>query len=310
MDAKATYNRKGIVYIIKRYWILYCLLLPGVLFLAVFKYYPILLQAVLSFKDYRLMDGLWGSKWVGFKNFVYIISSPDMLRIIWNTINISLLRLLVGFLPPIILSIMLFDLVGKKLKRITQTIVYIPHFFSWTVVYAVTFAIFSNSGIVNSAARVIGLGSYDYLMSQKAYLPLLLGSALWKEIGWNTIIYLAALTSVNTELYEVAKIDGAGPLKRIWHVTIPGISSVIIFLLILSLGNILRGAGTEQILLFYSPPVYNISDIMDTWVYREGLSKIQYSMGSAVTFFQSVFGLVLVLVCNKISIKTTKVGIW
>lgn len=303
-------KRKGLRYIIKRYGMLYLLILPCVAFLLIFRYYPIIIQAILSFKNYKLMDGVWGSSWVGIKNFTKIFSSGDIIRIIWNTVYLSFLRLLIGFFPPIILSIFLFDLAGTKLKRICQTIVYIPHFFSWTVVYAIVFAFFSNGGVINGIAQSMGLTSHDYLMDQNTFLPMLLGSALWKELGWSTIIYLAALTSINTELFEVAKIDGAGPLKRIWYVTLPGIKNVTIFLLTLSIGNILRGAGTEQILLFYSPPVYNISDVIDTWVYRQGLVKLDYSLGSAVSFFQSVFGLILLLICNKLSKKYAEVGIW
>ena len=296
--------------LIKRFRALYLLLIPCVAFLLIFRYYPMMLQAVLAFKDYRLRDGVWGSAWIGFENFKYILSSPQMLRIIRNTVFISLLRLVVGFFPPIVLSIMLFDLTSRKLKRVCQTIVYIPHFFSWTIVYAIVFALFSNAGVVNGFLGQFGIEPQDFLMGRYYFLPLLLGSALWKELGWSTIIYLAALMSINTELFEVARIDGAGPLKRIWYVTLPSITFVIVFLLILSLGNILRGSGTEQILLFYSPPVFSIAAVMDTWVYRQGLSKIEYSLGSAVSFLQSVFGLILVLVANKLASKYAHVGLW
>jgi putative aldouronate transport system permease protein len=306
----ATTNTLSTRALIKRYRALYVIILPGLLFLLLFRYYPIFLQTVLSFKDYRLLKGVWGSAWVGGKNFAYVFSSPEILRVVWNTVSISLLRLLVGFAPPILLSIMLFDLYGTALKKTSQTIVYIPHFFSWTIVYAIIYALFSNSGVVNGLMTALGLKTRDYLMDQHAFLPLLLFSALWKELGWSTIIYLAALMSINTELFEVAKIDGAGPLKRIWYVTLPGISSVIIYLLILSLGNILRGSGTEQILLFYSPPVYSISDVIDTWVYREGLARIQYSLGCAISFLQAIFGLILILICNRLAVKHAGVGIW
>ena len=296
--------------LIRRYSALYLLLIPCLAFLLIFRYYPILLQAVLAFKDFRLRGGVWGSEWIGLANFEHIFTSPQMLRIIRNTVNISLLRLLVGFFPPIILSIMLFDLAGRKLKRACQTLVYIPHFFSWIIVYAIVYALFSNAGVVNAFLGRFGIDPQNFLMGRYYFLPLLLLSALWKELGWSTIIYLAALMSINTELFEVAKIDGAGPIKRIRYITLPSIAFVVIFLLILSLGNILRGAFTEQILLFYSPPVYSIADVMDTWVYRQGLSKIQYSLGSAVSFLQSVFGLVLVLVCNKLATRYANVGLW
>ncbi|HEY5583037.1 MAG TPA: ABC transporter permease subunit [Ruminiclostridium sp.] len=302
--------RKRFKDIMRRYWVLYALVFPCIVFLIVFRYIPLILQVILAFKDYKLAEGIWGSRWVGFDNFVQILTAPEISQVVYNTFYLSLLRLITGFLPPIILAILLFDLLGHRLKRICQTIIYIPHFFSWTVVYAVTYAFFSNGGLVNSLLSKLGLSGRNYLVEENWFLPLLLGSAIWKEIGWNTIIYLAALTSINTELYEVAKIDGAGPLKRIQYVTLPGIRNVVIFLLVLSLGNILRGAGMEQILLFYSPPVFAISDVIDTWVYRMGLSNLEYSLGCAVSFFQSAFGLVTILICNKLSVKYTKVGLW
>lgn len=295
---------------IRRYWMLYLLVLPGILFLLIFRYYPIFLQFILAFKNYKLRSGIWESQWVGLENFKTIFTSPDILQAIRNTINISLLRLLFEFLPPIILSIFLFDLTGKHLKRICQNLLYIPHFFSWTVMYAIMYGLFSNEGLVSSLRKVVGLPIHDYFMEAGPYLTLLIGSDMWKELGWSTIIYLAALTSINTELYEAATMDGAGPLQRIWYITLPGLRGVIVFLLILQLGNILRGAGTEQILLFYSPPVYNISDVIDTWVYRQGLGKLEYSLGSAVSLFQSTFGFVLVLICNKLANKYAGVGIW
>ena len=263
--------------LIRRYYALYLLLIPCLAFFLIFRYYPILLQGVLAFKDFRLRGGVWGSEWIGLDNFEHIFSSPKMLRIIRNTVNISLLRLLVGFFPPIILSIMLFDLAGRKLKRVCQTLVYIPHFFSWTIVYAIVYALFSNAGVVNAFLGRFGIETQNFLMGRHYFLPLLLLSALWKELGWSTIIYLAALMSINTELFEVAKIDGAGPVKRICSCQASRRHTII-----LSLGNILRGSFTEQILLL---PVYSIADVMTP---RQGLSKIQ--SWAVRCPLQSVFG--------------------
>jgi putative aldouronate transport system permease protein len=295
---------------IKKYWVLYLLALPCIAYLLIFKYYPILLQTILSFKDYKLMKGVWGSQWTGLGNYIYIFTSPDMLRVIWNTIYISLLRLLTGFFPPIILSILLFDLRVTWLKRTCQTILYIPHFFAWTIIYAIVYAMFSSSGFINSLLMQLGLNSRNFLMDRNSFFPLLLGSALWKEIGWNTIIYFAALTTINVELYEPASIDGAGPIRKIRHITLPGIKNVVIFLLILNLGNILRGGGTEQLLLFDSPPIYDMTEIIDTWVYRQGLSRLRYSLGCAMSFFQAVFGLLLILGCNKLAVRYSNIGLW
>ena len=295
---------------VKKCWVLYLLILPTLLYLIVYRYYPMILQIILSFKDYRLTEGILKSPWAGFDIFKEMIEMPDFGRILYNTVIISSLRLLVEFFPPILLAILLFDLKSATFRRISQTIIYIPHFFSWVIVYAIVFAFFSNVGLINQVLSVFGLEIQDFLMDSKHFYSLLLSSSLWKEIGWSTIIYLAALTGINSELFEAAKIDGAGPIQRIWNVTIPGILPVIIFLFTIAIGNVLRSAGAEQILLFYSPATYDVADVIDTWVYRHGLTQLQYSLGACVSLFQSFFGMILVFIANKVSIKLSGIGLW
>lgn len=295
---------------LKRYRVLYLLILLPLLYYIIYRYYPMLLQIVLSFKQYRILGGVWNSPWVGFDNFLALFKSLEFQRIIVNTIRISVLRLLVGFFPPILLSIMLFDMSSSSYRRISQSVLYIPHFFSWVIVYALVFALFSNTGWVNSVITIFGGEPRDFLIDTKFFLPLLIGSGLWKEFGWSTIIYLAALTGINTELFEAAKIDGAGPLRRIWHITLPGITPVIVFVLTISLGSLMSSVGTEQILLFYSPATYSIGDVMGTWVFRQGLGQLKYSLGAAVSLFEATVGLILVLICNRTAKKVAGVGIW
>jgi len=293
----------------KRYWFLYLLLLPSLVFLCIFVYWPIILQMILSFKDYSLRGGIWFSEWVGLENFRTIFSKPEIYRVIFNTIKISVIGIVINFFPPIILSILLFDLRFNKLRRITQNLVYIPYFFSWIVIYAVAFAVFSNSGILNGLLGALGIPSQNFMVESKYFIPLIMVTTLWKNLGWNTIIYMAALTSIDTELFDAARVDGAGPLARIRYITLPGIKSVAVFVLTLSLGGILS-ANTEQILLFYTPATYQIGDVIGTWIYRQGLGRLQYSLGASMSLFQSVIGFTLVMTANKLSKKFAKVGIW
>ncbi len=292
------------------YSLIYLLLIPALIILFVYCYYPMLTQIVLSFKKYTIKGGIWGSQWYGFSNFMQLFASRDFSRIITNTLRISILQLVMGFFPPILLAIALFDMTSTRYRRIAQSILYIPHFFSWVILYNLVNVLFSNTGYINSILQALGGETKNFLMEKSFFLPVLIGSNMWKELGWGTIIYLAALTSIDTELFDVAQIDGAGPLQRVWYITLPGITPVIVFVLTMSLGKLLSAANTEQILLFYGPQNYSVSDVIGTWVYRQGLGKVQYSLGAAVSLFQSAIGLMLVLVCNKVATKTAGVGIW
>ena len=303
-------RRKTLMNRLRRYAVLYLLIVIPIAYLFVLRIYPILLQVVLSFKDYTLKQGIWGSRWVGVDNFTELFGSNSFQRILVNTLRISLLRLACGFFPPIILSIMLFDMTSKRFRSFSQSILYIPHFFSWVIVYAIVQVLFQNTGYINAIRVFFGGEPTDFLMDVDYFLPILIGSGIWKGLGWSTIIYLAALTGINIELFEVAKIDGAGPLQRVWYITIPGILPVIAFVLTMSLGSILSAAGSEQIILFYGPANYSVSDVIGTWVYRQGLGKLKYSLGSAVAMFESSVGLILVLLCNWIASRYAGVGIW
>lgn len=294
----------------REYFAIYLLLIPVLTVLMVYQYYPMVTQFVLSFKKYTIKGGIWGSPWCGTANFVHLFASRDFGRILVNTLRISVLQLFMGFFPPIILAIALFDMTSTRYRRIAQSILYIPHFFSWVILYNLVNVLFANTGYVNSLLQAMGGMPKNFLMEKSFFLPVLIGSNMWKELGWGTIIYLAALTSIDTELFNVAKIDGAGPLQRVWYITLPGILPVVVFVLTMSLGKLLSAANTEQILLFYGPQNYSVSDVIGTWVYRQGLGKVQYSLGAAVSLFQSAIGLVLVLVCNKVAGKTAGVGIW
>ena len=292
---------------IKRFLPIYGFMVVPLGLIFVFNLYPMLLQTVLSFKDYTLSDGVWGSKWVGLKHFKRIFTDPLMLKIIGRTIYISVLRLFVGIIPPLLLSICLYDLKSNRSRSIFQNIVYIPHFFSWVVVYAICYSLLSPEGLISS----ISGSNTDLMISEKWFMPIVIFSAVWKELGWGTILYLAALSGVDVALYEAAKIDGASPMQRTVHITIPSIKNTIIFLTIMSLGNILKGAGGEQLLLFYSAVTKEQALVIDTWLVWDGITKPEnYSLGAAMSFFQSGIGMLMVLGFNKISKKYFEVCIF
>lgn len=289
---------------------LYLLFAPVIIYYIVLRYWPIALAWIVAFKDLKLGSGIWNSPWVGFENFQTIFTDPKIGRVLRNTVEISLLRLLFGFLPPIFLAIMFHDLATPWFRRVSQTFVYLPHFFSWVIVYGLVFAFFSTgSGFVNNVIAALGFERFNFLLAEGWFRPLLIGSGIWKELGWGTIIYLGALATTDPQLYEAAAIDGAGPLQRIVYITFPSLLPVITFVLSINLGFILF-AGGEQILLFYSPALYRVSDVIDTWVYREGIGSFQFSVGTAMGLIQSLIGLVLILVCNAVAKRYTDRGIW
>lgn len=292
--------------LIVRFLPVYGFMIIPLAFIFVFNLYPIVIQTILSFKDHTMQGGVWNGDWVGFKHFVTIFSDKTMLAIIGRTLYISLLRLVVGILPSLVLSICLYDLKSKTWRSIFQNIVYIPHFFSWVVVYAITYALLSPKGLINGLFGT----STDFLVSEKWFMPIVIISAVWKELGWGTILYLAALSGVDTSLFEAAKIDGASPLQRIWHITIPCIKGTIIFLTVMSLGSILKGAGGEQLLLFYSATTKEQALVIDTWLVWYGKDGFQYSLGAAMSFFQSAIGMIMVIGCNKLSQKLCDVSMW
>lgn len=292
--------------LIKKFLPIYGFMAIPLVLICTFNLYPVWLQTILSFKDFNLKDGVWGSKWVGLYQFKTIFTDTLMLQVIGRTIYISVLRLIVGIIPPLILSVCLYDLKSSKMRSVFQNIVYIPHFFSWVVVYAITYSLLSPEGLMNS---VFGT-SVDYMVSKKYFLTIVIVTSIWKELGWGTILYLAALSGVDTSLFEAAKIDGAKPLQRVVHITLPSIRNTIVFLTVMSLGNILKGAGGEQLLLFYSATTKDQALVIDTWLVWYGMKELQYSLGAAMSFFQSAIGMIMVLGCNYISKKTCEVSMW
>ena len=294
---------------LKRYSVLYVILLLAIVYYFVFMYVPLIWGVEISFKDMKIGSTIQDAPWVGWKNYKYFFQNKSMLKLLRNTLIISINSMIWGFLPPILLTIAIFDLRSKKYQKFCQTMVYIPHFFSWVIIYGIVFAFFSGNGFVNGIIRALGGTEVGFLTSKKAFLPLLIGTQIWQSVGWSTILYFAALTSVDTELYDAANIDGAGPIQRIRAVTFPAMKPVITFSLIMSLGGVL-GTNFEQIMMFYNSALYDVADVIDTWVYRVGLGQMQYGYGTATSMMRSVVGLVLMVSANTISKKVSGRGMF
>jgi len=282
----------------------FVLLLPGLVYFALFHYWP-MAGITIAFKDFRLLDGILGSPWVGLKWFRILFEAPDFWTALENTIIISFYKLIFNFPAPIILALLLNEIYNSTFKRIVQTIVYFPHFLSWVILGGILFSLFSSdSGLIS----FLGLKASP-LMDPGSFRSFLVLSEIWKEMGWGTIIYLAAISGINPELYEAARMDGASRLHLVRHITLPSISSTIVILLILRTGQILH-VGFEQIFILYNPLVFEVSDVLDTYVYRLGLTMGRYSFATAAGLFQSFVGLLLLLVTNWVARRMGERGIW
>lgn len=270
----------------------YLMLLPGLVWLIFIRVYP-LLGLVMAFEDFRPTKGFWGSPWVGLKNFQYMFILPTSWTILFNTVFIAVLKIILGLIVPLLVALMLNELRLLSLKRGIQTIIYLPHFLSWVILSGILLNLFGFNGPVNAARSLFGLQPIIFFSKPELFVPLVVSSDVWKEFGFSAIIYITAMTAINPELYEAAAIDGAGRVQRIFYITLPGISTMIILLAVLSLGNILN-ANFDQIFNLYNPMVYSTGDIIDTWVYRMGLLQAQYGLGAAVGMFKSVIGAILI----------------
>lgn len=287
---------------IKQQLPMHLMLLPCVVLVLMFCYYP-MLGIVIAFENFNPVKGFFHSKFVGWKNFEYILNMPDTYQVIWNTVFISFMKIVIGLIIPILFAI-LMDLVRKNfIKRTVQTIIYIPYFLSWVILSGILIDILSpNEGIINNLIKALGGQSIFFLADPKTFPFVLVITDVWKNFGYGTIIYLAAITSIDPALYEASVIDGANRFKQVLHVTIPGITPIIILMATLSLGNVLN-AGFEQVFNLYSPVVYSSGDILDTFVYRIGLINNQYGVATAVGLFKSVISFIFIAVGYRMAYK-------
>lgn len=294
---------------IKKTWMLYLMLLLPVAFFIVFRYLP-MANIVIAFKDYNMFQGVWDSPWAGGKWFSEAFASRDFYNAVRNTLLLNFLDLLVGFPAPIILAILLNELAFKRYKKVTQTIVYLPHFLSWIIISGMAKQLLApRTGIVNVALAEFGIGPIDFLMNSTLWVGSYVFLGLWKEIGWNTIIYLAAITGINAELYEAAEVDGASRLKKIWHVTLPGLRPTIIVLLIMNLGRILS-SELDRPYALGNDLVRQVCDVISTMVYRVGIRSFQFSYTAAIGLFQSVICVIFLLAANALAKRFGERGVW
>jgi putative aldouronate transport system permease protein len=287
---------------------LYWMILPIILYVFVFNYIP-MFGLVISFQDYSLIKGILGSKWVGFSNFMDFFQSMYFGRTLRNTVVLSLLDLLFNFPAPIILALMLNELQHIRYKKLVQTVSYMPHFISMIVVAGLINEFTNSSGVLAGIVSSLGGTPQSYISLPQYFRPIFIISEVWQNVGFNSIIYLAALSGINEELYEAARIDGAGRIRQIWNVTLPGIAPTIIIMLILRCGYIMN-LNFEKVLLLYSPSTYETSDVIMTYVYRIGIIKQKIGYSTAVGLFNSVVSFMLMLFANKISKTYTETSMF
>lgn len=304
-----TKKRKGWYDAIKQNKWLYLMLLPGLIYFIVFKYGP-MGGLIIAFQDYSPYQGILNSEWVGFENFSDFFLNPDFARLFKNTLILALLLLLVTFPLQIILALMLNELKNMIYARLIQTLVYVPHFISWAIVASIWYVFFTlDTGVISKIVESLTGLHPEFLTDPDWFRPMIVLQSVWKETGWGTIIFLAALTGVNPELYEAAIMDGAGRFRRVWHVTLPAIRSTIITMLILRIGSFLS-IGFEQIFLMTNSLNREVADIFDTYVYTLGITQGAYSYSTAVGLFKSVIGIILIVGANKLARKFGEDGLF
>ncbi|TNV69722.1 ABC transporter permease [Trichococcus shcherbakoviae] len=288
---------------------LYILTIPGLLYFAIFKYAP-MYGLIIAFKDYVPFLGIADSKWVGLENFQDFFTNPDFLRIFWNTLVIAFLNILFAFPAPIFLALLLNEVRLKVYQRTIQTFVYVPHFLSWTIVVSLWHILFNlDHGAITELVLSLTGREIDFLTDPAWFRPMIILQSVWKEMGWGTIIYLAALAGVDQEQYEAAIMDGAGRFRRVWHITLPAIRSTIIIMLIMKVGSILS-TGFDQFYLMTNQLNRPVADVFDTYVYMMGITNGAYSYSTAVGLFKSIIGIILVFSTNRLAKKFGESGLY
>jgi putative aldouronate transport system permease protein len=287
---------------------IYLMAVPAILYYVVYHYWP-MYGAVIAFKNFNPADGILGSPWVGFKNFKSFFQGVYFFRILKNTLLINVYDLLWGFPAPIILALLMNEIKNNIFKRTVQTVTYLPHFISIMVICGIIIDFTSQNGLVNSIIGFFGGKQSNLLMKPELFRPIFVGTNIWQGVGWGSIIYLAALSGIDSELYEASKIDGANRWKQLIHVTIPGILPTIVILLILRMGQMMN-VGFEKVMLLYNPNTYVTADVISTFVYRKGIIEANFSYSTAVGLFNSVINFVLLVVSNKLSRLFSETSLW
>lgn len=300
---------KGVFFYFKRDFFLYLLLLFPMAYFLIFKYLP-MGGIVMAFQDYNIFAGITGSPWIGFDNFAEIFKMSSFYTTLRNTLMLNFMDLIFGFPMPVILAILLNELRNLHFKKVSQTLLYLPHFLSWVIIGGIVLQIFSpGTGLINVLLTSLGLESVPFLTEKWHWLWTYTGIGIWQGAGWGTIIYLAAISGINSELYEAAEIDGANRLGKIWHVTLPGIKSTIIILLIMNVGKLLS-ISFERPYILGNEMVKDFSDVLSIFTYRVGIQTTRFDIATAAGLFQSVVGIILLLATNWIAKRAGEQGVW
>lgn len=290
---------------VKRHFSVYALLIIPAVYYAILKYGPIV-NGQIAFKNFFPRPGVWGSEWVGFDNFVNFVKSFYFGQLLRNTILYSIAKLCISVPLSIILAVALYECTRDVLRRVVQTLAYLPHFLSWVIMYGILLTLLSpGDGLVNDIIKSFGGQSVDFLTNTSTFPAIVIISDAWKEMGWAAIVFIAALMGIDPSLFEAAMVEGASAVQRVWYITLPSIKPVIVTVVLLKLGTVLD-AGFNQMFMLYSIPVYSVGDIIDTWVYRQGLLMFEFSLATAVGIFKGAIGMLLVMFSNKIVKKLTE----
>ncbi|MCI7276140.1 MAG: ABC transporter permease subunit [Cuneatibacter sp.] len=294
---------------IKKSFPLYIMFLPVLIYYLVFRYIPLIMSFIISIENYIPAKGILGSKFVGFRYYTQFLSSVFFWRLIRNTLVINLLQLTVGFAAPLVLALLLNEVEREKFKKSVQTITYLPNFISSVVVVGMVLSFLSTNGLINNILSSFGIPRVNYMSEPKYFWGIYTIMTIWQTAGYNAIIYLASLSGISQELYEAARIDGAGRIAQLRYITLPGLTPTIVLLFLMKLGRVLD-VGYETIILMYNSSIYETADVIGSYVYRRGILNAEYSFSSAVGFFQAALGLILVIAANKVSKKYTETGLW
>lgn len=294
--------------VLRKDWQLYSLLVLPLLFLLIFKYAP-MVGNVIAFRRFRPGGSMFGDEWVGFYYFEMFINNSQFWQVFWNTVILGGLTLLICFPLPIVLALMLNELRSRRFKKIVQTISYLPHFMSIVIVAGLVLQLTSLNGTVNQIVQALGGDAIAFMQQPDWFRTIYVSSEVWQTVGWGTILYLAALSTLDDQLYEAARIDGANRWQQTWHITLPGIRPTMMVLLILNIGSFMS-VGFEKVLLLQNPLIYSTADVISTYLYRVGIQSAQFSYGTAVGLFEALIGLVLVLTANYISRRTVGASLW
>lgn len=294
---------------VRKYWPYYVMIIPGLVYFIAFKYIP-MLGSIIAFQDYSVFKGILDSDWVGLKNFRELLNYADFRRIFSNTLILGLLKTVVLFPIPVILSLMINEVKNIHVKKVIQTAIYIPYFLSWVIVGGLVFDIFGVGGLFNNIREALGMDLLLAMQKESWFRTIYVLSSIWKESGWGTVVYLAAISGIDQSLYESAAMDGASRFQRMRYISLPLLIPTVLTLFLLNIGSFLE-LGFEQVYNLLTPMTYSVGDIFDTYVYRVGIQQAQYSFTTAVGLFQSTIGLILVLIFNKLANKfTDDGGLW